>query len=116
MFRYIHYQEFPTGFQLNDLPYLKLAKSYGFDFLSLDDITRNCLPTIKIVHQTLKRYIKPVVAFENRYLSRPWATSLFPAHRKRMNELFSYYELRTDPSYFMKHIRYAILLLKDDRA
>jgi SAM-dependent methyltransferase len=109
MFRYIHHREFPPGFRLGDLEYIRLAREYGFERAGLVDITRNCLPTMKLVHRALERYARPLIDL----IERRAPAWLLPKQREKLSQIFSYYQLRTDPGYFLKHVRYAILLLKD---
>jgi cyclopropane fatty-acyl-phospholipid synthase-like methyltransferase len=121
MFRYKDRERFPADFELADLPYLETAKEFGFVPDRLIDITENVLPTMQMVHDTLRTYVKPLVEMGASYLQSiaPWkAWLLSRASRPQLEKLarvYDYYLRRTDPDYFRDHIRYAVVRLRDDR-
>jgi cyclopropane fatty-acyl-phospholipid synthase-like methyltransferase len=121
MFRYDNRQRFPDDFDLEQLPYIDTAREYGFVPDRLVDITDNVLPTMQMVHDTLRTYVRPFLEMGASYLKTiaPWkAWLLSRASRPQLEKLarvYSYYLERTDPSYFQDHIRYAVLRLRDDR-
>lgn len=122
MFRYEGREPFPPDFALENLPYLETAREFGFVPDRLVDITEHVLPTMQMVHDTLRKYVRPLLEMGASYLQAisPWkAWLLSRASRPQLEKLariHDYYLERTDPDYFRDHIRYAIVRLRDERA
>jgi SAM-dependent methyltransferase len=118
MFRSLDEQDFADDFQLHDLQYVRQAAGYNFSLLKTVDITRNVLPTMTLSSRAIKEYVRPSIGMAERYLkaSGPWKLWLiklfFAKQLRELSEILDYYQRRTAPEYFLRKIRYAILLLR----
>lgn len=119
MFRWHDREPFPQHFDLEELPYLALAEEHGFVADRLVDITENVLPSMQMVHDTLREYVEPLVEVGTSYLRTiaPWKSwvleRVLRGQRDKLARVHDYYLQRTDPAYFRKHIKYAIVRLQD---
>lgn len=121
MFRYNDFKPFPDDFQLKDLPFIGQAAPYGFALEAEEDITAATVPTMEMVHEGITEYLRPLLAMGAHYLrgSAPWKTwllqLLFKKQLRQLQGILEYYERRTEPSFFLRSYRYAILRMRDQR-
>ena len=98
--------------------YVKTAEVHGLLLLENVDITRNILPTIEFISESMRDYVEPGVKMLNHFVSStsPLKSSLIKfIFRKQLNktaQVYNYYRKRTDPLLFKKNIVYARLLFQ----
>ena len=98
--------------------YIKIAEKHHLLLVESVDITRNILPTISFVYESMQNYVEPGVKMLNHFVSStsPLKTSFIKLiFRKQMNkilQIYNYYRKRTDPLFFTKNIVYARLLFQ----
>ena len=112
-----------SGSEFTEVPntiddYAKAAEKHGLLLIESIDITRNILPTIGFIHESMESYVEPSVKMLNQFISsisplKSWFIKFF--FRKQINktlQIYRYYRRRTDPLFFEKNIVYARLLFQ----
>ncbi len=119
MFRHHDRKAFPRNFDLGDLEFVAVAKSYGFVPDQIVDITPNVLPTMVTMKRAMEEYLQPVLNFADSYLETvaPWKTRvlglLLSRQRKVAERKLMRYRRKSDPDFYRERIRYVTMLLKD---
>jgi SAM-dependent methyltransferase len=98
--------------------YIKIAEKHGLLLVESVDITRNILPTISFIYESMQNYVEPGVKMLNHFVLstsplKTWFIKLI--FRKQINktlQIYNYYRKRTDPLFFAKNIVYARLLFQ----
>ena len=122
MFRNVDNKKFPKNFDLLQLEYIQAAAEYGFVPVQLVDITRNVIPTMKIMHRALEEHVDPVLELVDTYMRarapiKARLLKLLLRSQFRYTErVFEKYKKRTRPHRFRHWYRYLTILFKDDRA
>ncbi len=121
MFRYRDREPFPSNLDLEQLPYFALAEEHGFVPDTLVDITENVLPSMQMVHDTLRDYVEPLLEVGASYFRtiapfKSWILErALRGQRDKLGRVRDYYLQRTDPAYFRKHIKYLIVRFRAER-
>jgi SAM-dependent methyltransferase len=97
--------------------YLLKAQRHGFELIEKADITRNILPTLRMVRMAKKDYLDPALLAARRYgVVAPWkmraAALLFRKELGQLRKIESYYHGFTDPEFFAMHVAYLRLLFR----
>jgi MPBQ/MSBQ methyltransferase len=97
--------------------YLFKAQQYGFELMDRTDITRNVLPTLKLVSTAKNNYLDPALLVARHYGAvASWkmktAALLFRKELRHLREIERYYHGFADPEFFAKHISYLRLLFR----
>ena len=106
---------YPDDFALEDLPYVQLARRYGFTLEAARDITENCVPTLELAFAILTERLPPMLSVAEHFLrhSSPAKLALikffFRRQLKQLESLQSRYERILDPTLFRQCSRYVIL-------
>ena len=112
-----------SGSEIEEVPntiedYVKIAEKHGLALMENVDITRNILPTIDFVYESMRNYVDPGVNMLSHFISSiaPLKSSVIKfIFRKQINktlQIYNYYRKRTDPLFFTKNIVYARLLFQ----
>jgi SAM-dependent methyltransferase len=101
--------------------YLLKAQQYGFELMDRTDITRNVLPTLKLVSMAKNNYLDPALLVARHYGAvASWkmkaAALLFRKELRHLREIERYYHGFADPEFFTKHISYLRLLFRKPQA
>ena len=101
--------------------YLSKAQQYGFELMDSTDITRNVLPTLKLVSMAKNNYLDPALLVARHYGAvASWkmktAALLFRKELRHLREIERYYHGFADPEFFTKHISYLRLLFRKPQA
>lgn len=98
--------------------YTKIAEKHSLLLIENVDITRNILPTINFMCESMQNYVEPGVKMLNHFVSStlPLKTSFIKfIFRKQINkilQIYSYYRKKMDPLLFTKNVVYAKLLFQ----
>ena len=112
MFRFRDHRPWAESFRGADLPYVEAAGKFGFSLIDEQDITREVAPTMQLARRAVERYLIPVLK-----AGEATARRLFwKRGAEKAREVREYYAIRTDPAYFLRSVRYAILLFQRDAA
>ncbi|HPG24837.1 MAG TPA: class I SAM-dependent methyltransferase [Myxococcota bacterium] len=118
MFRYEDEGAFPTGFDVTDLPYLRMAAECDFRPIGIVDITPNVLPTIEMIDRGIVEILEPTLRFAQTWAETrsPWKTKLFrmllSREDRELTRVLKKLRRKTDPARFRERFRYATLLLE----
>lgn len=112
-----------SGSEMTEVPntiedYTKTAEKHDLLLIENVDITKNILPTIDFIHESMGNYVDPSVTMLNQFIAsiapiKSWFIKVF--FRKQINktlQIYNYYRKRTDPLFFEKNIVYARLLFQ----
>jgi SAM-dependent methyltransferase len=97
--------------------YLLKAERHGFELIERADITRNVLPTLRMVRMAKKNYLDPALLVARRYGAiASWkmkaAALLFRKELGQLRQVESYYHGFSDPAFFAMHVAYLRLLFR----
>ena len=98
--------------------YITIAEKHSLLLIESVDITRNILPTINFMCESMQNYVEPSVKMLNHFLSStsPLKTSVIKfIFRKQINktlQVYNYYRKKMDPLLFTKNVVYAKLLFQ----
>lgn len=110
MFRFRDHRPFAEPFHAATLPYVKAAAQFGFRLTDELDITRAVAPTMLLARRAVDRYLIPALRVGTR------AARLLAWRRaiEKLRTVQEYYDIRTDPAYFVRSMRYVILRFRRD--
>src|SRR5215207_8026874 len=112
MFQGDQQEPFSSFFRPADLPFVELARRYGFSLHSGRDVTENVLPTMEYAHRALQRFVFPLArgAAPNTWCGRLVRKTPIRRTAEAIDDVRAFYERRTEPEYYRTHIRYLFLL------
>jgi len=121
MFRKKEGKPFPDHVNVVD-DFLGQGAARGFRVVVDEDITRQVLPTLALVHGAMSSFVDPSIDLLRRYLqsSAPLKARVVSwVFRKQLGELkgiYRYLLAKTDPAVFRENGTYRMLLLSRDHA
>jgi SAM-dependent methyltransferase len=100
--------------------YLLKAQRHGFELIERADITRNILPTLRMVRMAKNNYLDPALLAARQYGAvASWkmkaAALLFRKELRLLREIESYYHGFADPEFFAMHVAYLRLLFRRNK-
>lgn len=98
--------------------YIQTASKFGLSLQKSIDITEHALPTIDFARRMYVDHLEPVGKFLGYYANSTarWKIALFKfffsKQLKKIEQIKSYVQRRTDPDHFREHLKYVRLLLQ----
>lgn len=117
MFRKKDKKPFPDHVNVLE-DFIDQGAAMGFEVVEDQDITRNVLPTLDLVHGAMRSYIEPSVDLLRRYMetSAPLKSRVLGLIFKRqlgeLRGIYNYLLAKTDPDTFARNGTYRMLLLR----
>ena len=98
--------------------YVSAAEAVGFELLEHIDITAETSPTLELFHQLYTDHVLPAADLIAHYvnslsrLDRLMLKAVFATQKKRLGEVRSFMESRTDVEYFVRYSSYDRFLFR----
>lgn len=121
MFRHEGKADFPRGYDVLQLPYLRTATEFSFTPARIADITPNILPTIEMIDRAVCEILEPTLRFAEAWATAraPWKTRLvrllLSSEDDALRRVLKKLRRKTNPATFGDRFRYVTVLLEAQR-